>query len=454
MSLHALPIFRILLGLLLVTVVISADELAPSTKPPKGIGADNVPQFVLWGFDDQETPDGLKAVIDIFKKRTNPQGTRQATTFDAAPIRCSFYSNSYNFPAGNVKQLLTEAYSSGFEMGNHTHDHMTTFTTSESGWKSNIETCTQALVGLGIPQSKILGFRSPRLEYANFTFKVLLQLGFIYDCSIEEGFEPGMTAGSYFWPYTLDNGSPGNKIAVEWEIGYEVITSHKGMWEIPCYTFIAPPDEECGKYGLSSGLRKRIKSAMGDGFDEKEGKITGLDYNVLYQANASAAEFGGILKYTLDLMYKGNRTPMTIGAHSKYYSDGNVARALEGFLDYALAKPDVRVINTIDLVAWLRNPTPLDPNKTHLVIDASQPRRSDIRASCINRSTIGITGLVPGSYEISLVTIQGRELFTKTIHGGPAVRLAIPHTVSSHHLVSIRSKDNRMHAVIKAIGFY
>ncbi|MBN1981590.1 MAG: polysaccharide deacetylase family protein [Chitinivibrionales bacterium] len=422
--------------------IVWADNVPPSQKPPKNLASTNVPQFVIWGFDDQETPDGMKAVLSMFKNKTNPHGSGQSGNFDGKPIGCSFYSNSYNFPAGNVKQLHTEAYSAGFDMGNHTHDHMTTFTTSESGWKSNIESCTRELVALGIAQSKIIGFRSPRLEYTNFTFKVLQQLGFIYDCSIEEGFEPDMTAGSYYWPYTLDNGSPGNKIAVEWDIGYEVITSYAGLWEIPCYTFIAPPDEECSKYGISSGLRKRVKSAMNDGFNEKDGKITGLDYNVLYQANASPAEFCGMLKYTLDLNYNGNRAPMTIGAHSKYYSDGQVGKALGDFLAFALAKPDVRVISTIDLVAWLRNPTPLDPNKTGITdTPAGHNLAQPIRVAFVSGNLLSIQGLQPGVHTISLYDLHGKKVEERTLSATTSLTYSLSKKsiTSSLLVVSIRS---------------
>ena len=61
---------------------------------------------------------------------------------------------------------------------------------------------------------------------------------------------------------------------------------------------------------------------------------------------------------------------MTVGIHSELYTEHGGAEAggpsiaerraaLEAFFAYALGKPEVRLINTRELLSWLRDPAPL-----------------------------------------------------------------------------------------------
>jgi hypothetical protein len=79
------------------------------------------------------------------------------------------------------------------------------------------------------------------------------------------------------------------------------------------------------------------------------------------------AEFIATLEYTFDRHLAGNRSPMTVGLHSELYTikadgktDPAVIRArraaVEAFLAYALAKPEVRLVNHRELLGWLKNP--------------------------------------------------------------------------------------------------
>ena len=74
-----------------------------------------------------------------------------------------------------------------------------------------------------------------------------------------------------------------------------------------------------------------------------------------------------ILKYTLDLRLNGNRCPMTFGVHSDIYSkdynfpSNNVdleerQMVLREFIDYALAKSEVRIVSMKKLLEWMRKP--------------------------------------------------------------------------------------------------
>ena len=81
-----------------------------------------------------------------------------------------------------------------------------------AGWRTEIQGCTDVLTGaaVGARRDEITGFRSPFGQYNAALFPVLKELGFWYDCSIDEGHQPDQDGTNYFWPYTLDNGSPGH----------------------------------------------------------------------------------------------------------------------------------------------------------------------------------------------------------------------------------------------------
>ncbi|MBN1983516.1 MAG: polysaccharide deacetylase family protein [Chitinivibrionales bacterium] len=400
--------YIIFLGVVFQTAY-SYDNVPPSQKPPKNLASDNVPQFVVLGFDDQMTQEGMKAVVNAFNGRTNPGGKGQASTFDGTPARATFYTTSSNL--GLSKELHKQAYSDGHEIGNHTDDHVTAFATDEGTWKTKMLKCNSDLSGAGISASSIVGFRTPFLQYTNATFKAIKSVGFVYDCSVEEGFQTDQTGGTFFWPYTLDSGSPGNKLFVEWEMaGYEVLTSYPGVWEMPCYVIVVPTDDECEKYGLQKGLRERIHKKI-DYFDVVNGKITGLDYNLLYEAGLSGTEMGKVMCYSLDLHYNGNRSPFNFGAHSNYYGEADRISGLKYFLDYALQKPDVRVVPAIKVVDWMKNPIALDPGKTALRPDHSSRvlQKGSIK---IASSYVVLQSVPAGDYSITLFSSNGREVFS------------------------------------------
>ncbi len=96
-----------------------------------------------------------------------------------------------------------------------------------------------------------------------------------------------------------------------------------------------------------------------------EGKITGLDWNVLEGARVDGDDLLAILKHTLDLRLKGNRAPFMVGGHTALYPPARPdrRRALEEFLAYALAKPEVRIVTATQLIPWLEQPVALSAAK-------------------------------------------------------------------------------------------
>jgi hypothetical protein len=116
-------------------------------------------------------------------------------------------------------------------------------------------------------------------------------------------------------------------------------------------------------------LRAKLHK-LADWFDPKTGKITGFDYNLWVQFQMTKEELLATLMYTLDLRYDNNRAPFMFGAHTDYYSSKYTAppnadleqrqEAIEEFIQYALSKPDVRIVPIGDILAWMQDPEPLN----------------------------------------------------------------------------------------------
>ncbi|MEM7156851.1 MAG: polysaccharide deacetylase family protein [Myxococcota bacterium] len=337
-----------------------ADNRPPSPLPPGGLDPEQVPMFVSIGWDDNADVGGMLWSLGLTEGRTNPAGTGQASTYDGAPMTMTYYNTGvYTTGSGATWK---QAYDAGHEIGNHTQSHGQHLQRLEDidVWNGEIEDCQSQLEGLDIPLNEVYGFRTPFLGTADATIQAVADAGFLYDCSLEEGYQPSQDGTNYLWPYTLDEGSPGNDQLVEWGGLKNDILPKPGLWEMPVYAFIVPPDEVCKQYGVEPGFRDRMKEAA-DYFDTAGGKITGFDYNVWYEFGMTPAEVAATWMYTLDLRLQGNRAPFLLGTHTDEYDQANAQRreAMEIFLDYALEKPDVRIVSVKQALDWIREPTPL-----------------------------------------------------------------------------------------------
>lgn len=402
------PLFRPMLSLALASLAISfvaclsrpiespaaavaspsadgAGGRAPTSLPPAGLKPAQVPQFVVFGFDDNGfsgLPEsgkagGMRFALDLLKGRKNG-GHGNAATFDGASWHGSFYvvgrfgREQVSDEPANVRKVWAEAFADGHEIGLHTdtHGHGREYPTST--WHKEITACLEVLTspsGLGLPRARVTGFRSPYLEYNDALYDALKQHGLRYDCSIEEGWQASQNGKDFLWPYTLDQGSPGNEVSVSFGAGAKPVKARPGIWELPAYAMIAPPDSEAAKYGIEPGLRSRLKKRV-DYFDESGGKLTGFDWNLWIEFGLNRKEFVATVKHTLSLRLAGNRAPLLIGAHSDIYSDGypdpvpqasaeERRQALREIADHLATLPTVRVVSAQELLAWLEKPAPL-----------------------------------------------------------------------------------------------
>ena len=341
------------------------DHVAASTAAPGGLSREQTPQFVGIGWDDNDDAEGMRWALGVHKRNLQ---------------HASFFVNSIYGSSEAVKQTWLTAIADGHEIGNHTAGHPS----SRSGhpftvdrWKAEIQACTDFLVTAGVMrESELCGFRAPYLEYDDETLTAIQELGFYYDCSIEEGHEDEQDGTNYYWPYTLDHLSPGHSLRVRHMHPHgpnRELTPHAGLWELPVYALIAPPDERCAEYGVPAGFRQLLERRQPRFFHAANGKVVGFDYN-LWAAPAdeglamTQSEFLATVKYSFDQHYAGNRAPFLLGAHTAYYVDSwnhgapgtplaaDRRAAMEELLAYVTSKPNVRVVSHRELLDWLRCP--------------------------------------------------------------------------------------------------
>lgn len=389
--------------------------LQQMSLPPGGINVSETPMFVSFGADDNPYSGmegsggggGMHFLTELFGSKRNP-GSGDSRNFDGAIPHYSFYVNTRYIVSESAEddpallaQSWKEAVEQGHEIAVHTHSHPHGRDFSVDQWQREIRLCLNHLTddaSLRIPREKITGFRTPFLEYGDNTLTAVQRAGgFDYDCSIEEGFQPEADGTNFVWPYKLDHGSPGNSATYE-RLEIPFIREHPGLWELPVYAFIVPPDSLCEKYGVAPGLRARMKE-RNDYFETDQGKITGMDWNLWYEFGMDKAEFLATLKYTLDRRLEGNRCPMMVGIHSAIYADKSPENppgatveerkdALRQFLDYALSKPEVRVVDAQELLAWLHSPAPLPIATAQLFAQASSPQSQAVTDStAVSRKT-------------------------------------------------------------------
>ncbi len=327
------------------------EKVLPSINPPGGLDPKQVPLFITIGSDDNNDKDGVNFLVDeLLGGKLNPAGTGNPATFDGTPLKGTFYLIGVHetFSSG-LCDSHRNAYLKGHEIGNHAYENEGGF--NLAGWLDSITKanayisratgCGASLRGVGVPADEIYGFRAPQDSYNNDMYLALEQLGFTYAASTAVGRKATEDGTNLPWPGTLDQGYP----LADWQKQPGV---HPGFWELPQTVMYLPPQLGGGTTGYCDL----------DWFFEWSG-----DPN-------SSANIAAMLKHNLDLHLNGNRSPLHLCLHGDAWgkksweaerSAGTLARqaALQEFIEYALAKPQVRIVRQIDVINWMRNPVPL-----------------------------------------------------------------------------------------------
>ncbi len=120
---------------------------------------------------------------------------------------------------------------------------------SVNQWVDQMRLCNSHLTqpdGPGVTGNQVIGFRTPFLEYGDHTFTAAQKTGFVYDCSIDERLPEG-----HGWPQlsvALQAGSRQSRQRHHIQATrIASVREHPGLWELPVYAFIVPPDELCEK---------------------------------------------------------------------------------------------------------------------------------------------------------------------------------------------------------------
>ncbi|MCF6442859.1 hypothetical protein L1077_25890 [Pseudoalteromonas luteoviolacea] len=347
-----------------------SDNQPWSQMPPANLRPVQVPLFISIGFDDNGSKEGMDWISNYTRHLQNDIGANNPATFDGAPVRFTFFHTpSYIVKeAGDevgIKHAWRDAYVDGHEVGNHTFSHRDggpdTGNFSEQEWTNELSITQTWLskpydpsevtngannaAGPGVPASEIIGFRTPYLNHNNALFSALVKGNFVYDTSIEEGWDSQFNGTNNAWPYTLNNGTPTKRV------GKPDVGNYPGLWQLPSNVFEKP----------------------------EGGKMVGFDTNMWVSTNMSKNAVLEMLKHNLHLRLEGNRSPLLYGAHAHIYApaydQGDRAttylerqQAIEEFIQYALSikvngQPVVRIVPFKDIIEWMRNPTPLTDGK-------------------------------------------------------------------------------------------
>ncbi|MDB9743904.1 polysaccharide deacetylase family protein [Fibrobacterales bacterium] len=378
--------------LTIISTGISA-QLAPNQMNPLDLPTDEIPMFIILGFDDN--PNLRQGLLDSLSKRKNKDGS---------PVLASFYSNTTASSNQSWIDMHKKFAAAGHEIALHTHSHISSNSSSQNEIQNSIEKNKTLLSeNLKVNENLLTGFRTPFLEVNDKVLISVENLGLTYDCSIEEGYQDGHEPGNYNWPYTLDNGASKSWDKIRkfgWMLD-EPINSHPGIWEIPVYTWLLPPDSVSESYGVPKGFRTEIQKRYNStnpfwpkDLAANDWKIEGFDYNIWDQYKFTDSEFTAVLKYNFDRMHQGNKTPFTIGLHSSYYGEGynwdyqqDTDKALFDFIDYATQFSDVRFITAQHLVDWLEKPTPISPILTENIQEFSNFEIYNIKGELIQAAT-------------------------------------------------------------------
>ncbi|XP_075985864.1 chitin deacetylase 8-like [Anticarsia gemmatalis] len=285
-----------------------------STDIPGGLLPRDTPQFVTITFDDPVNPNNIEIYREILYNRKNSNG---------CPAGATFYVNH----EWNDYRLVNELYNQQFEIALHTISH----NNNASYWAGATYDIMEQELGhqrkqmahfANIPYESLQGVRLPHLQMTgNSSFLVMADYGVVYDCSwpTMHFTNPGL------WPYTLDYAT-----TQECLIPPCPTASIPGTWVMPMVSWF---------YGGSC--------AMVDYCDNSP------------DVNDEEAWFRFIVK-NFEIHYLGNRAPFGFFVHDTFLAaNPAVKAALIRFMDLVNHMHDAFMVNSIDVINWVKNPISL-----------------------------------------------------------------------------------------------
>ncbi|XP_059056313.1 chitin deacetylase 8-like [Achroia grisella] len=284
-----------------------------STDIPGGLQPRDTPQFILLTVDDNINADNIPTYREIFYNRRNSDGCLSGVTF--------YINHEYNNYV-----LVNELYNRGYEIGLHSISHQLpisywTWATAEVKAREFGDQIGQMAYFANIPYETLNGMRVPFLELGgNSTSEAVVNHGLLYDHTrgTIENIDPGM------WPYTSDYASTQDCV-----IHPCPTASIPGAWVLPMLTWIDAGGHAC---------------AMIDNCLEPP------------PVTDEEAWFQMILR-NFERHYLGTRAPFGVYTHEWYIrANPAVKRAIERFMDLVNNLEDAFMVNSRDVIEWVKNP--------------------------------------------------------------------------------------------------
>ncbi len=400
---------------LALSTLAEINNMEPSQLPPGGIAVEDAPMFVCFGWDDNRYPDGVYWSDSIMQDINNPDGSAAKGTY--------FVIGNAAENDATVAESWRFLYQNGHEIANHTWTHGVQLKNMDSaGWFDEIDRTNELIINeIGVPREEIYGFRTPRLAFSDATFSALKAVGFLYECTIQFGFDwwtlPGNDAGyspsnprtgkNLWWPMTMDHPWPEGTHNSADQIG-----RCPGMWEIMVYTYANPG----ASYDFAAENDPSTVSI-----------VTGFDYNIFKEKSATGNEFARWMKYSLLQRLQGNRAPFTVNCHTDVFSEFNESangeqgafatknfqerrEGMEDFLQFAASFEDVYIVPYIDMIEWMNAPKTLAQMAEGVSVDKGRKVAPKSGADFISLKSFELSMRVPvsGMYAVTVHDMSGR----------------------------------------------
>ncbi|XP_059056297.1 chitin deacetylase 8-like [Achroia grisella] len=288
-----------------------------SSGIPGGLQPRDTPQFVLVTFDDNINSINMETYREILYGRNNSDSCRSGFTF--------YINHEYNNYV-----FTNELYNQGFEIALHSISHQEPMEYWEEATVETLEREFADQIGqmshfANIPYESINGIRVPFLQMGgNSTYQMLADNGLLYDhtwLSITN-IEPG------FWPYTLDYASTQDCV-----IEPCPTASIPGVWVLPMLTWRDLNNNPCPMVD---------NCPTPPALTDEEGWFQFILTN-------------------FERQYLGNRAPFGYYIHAWYLSvNPAVKRALDRFIDLISNLNDAFLVNSRDVIEWVKNPVPVN----------------------------------------------------------------------------------------------
>ncbi|KAH7622737.1 hypothetical protein Ndes2526B_g03576 [Nannochloris sp. 'desiccata'] len=317
--------------------------MCASNSPPGGLAPADTPQFILLTHDDAVNALSNKVMRSISDKHTNPNGCNMPITW-------------YVLQLGTDCSTAKKLWEQNHEMALHTVNHVSLYASYTGDMIKEMMGVRDFLnKTCGIPLTDLVGYRNPYLVHNPSTRKIQDDNGVLYDSSMIQVFQKDSESetgpGMRVWPFTMDQGIP---INCNWNYpdGQCNGTTEKypGMWEVPLW---------------------ELQNAAGDHL-----------YSMDVGTNPPG-DIYSVLEENFNMNYNGNRAPFGIYLHSTWFdSAGANADALNKFLDWAMAQPNVWAITTKDLIRWMQAPVPASQMGEWLKcnpVDLTAPTQADAK---------------------------------------------------------------------------